>query len=112
MSVFCSSRFMVIRESRLFMRGRRVLPERFHNYLDGFLKLRVAARAPQFRVHLDFDIRGDSVVFDVPRSIRTPECDARCGDKPAVDQLRIVVDANQSAPGAFPYQRSDAGFAE
>src|SRR2546425_8025841 len=103
---------MVIRISRHFMRRWRVLLERFHYHLDGFLKLRITAGAPQLRVHLDFKVRRDSVVLDVPRSIRTPERDARRGDKSAIDQLRIVVDSNESAPRAFSHQRSNSRLAE
>src|SRR5437867_8175950 len=102
------SLLVVVRISRLFMRGRRVLLERFHYHLDGFLELRIAPGAPQLRIHLDFNVRRDAMVLDVPRSIRTPERDTRRGDKSAIDQLGIIVYPNQSTPRAFSYQRSDS----
>src|SRR5579885_127080 len=97
---------VIVRIDGLLELLRRVPGEQAQGDLDGLLKLRVVALADELRVVLDFNVRSDAVVLDLPLALQPVDGDARRGDMPAVHQFGIVVDADESAPGLLADERA------
>src|SRR5436853_7461661 len=71
------------RQLRLLL---RILLQLVEQVSDGAFKLRVVARAPGCRVHLDFEVGRDTVILDFPLALQTVDGRVRRGDAAAVHQ--------------------------
>jgi len=91
---------------------QRILLQLIHDDLYCFFQLRIVAATDGMRVQIDFHIGSDAVVFHVPVAVGAPKGHARSGNEAAVHELRIIVDADKPAPGAFADQRADFSAAE
>src|SRR6202022_4029516 len=60
---------LIVRVARPFPIIHGFFLELRQHHFDGLLKLRIAAFAHQFWIHLDLEVRRNAVVFDLPRSI-------------------------------------------
>src|SRR5262245_35923445 len=99
---------VIVRIRRPFWLLRRVLLYRLEYHLNRSLELRIMSVSPGFRIHLDLDVRRNTVVLDLPLSLRRVEGEVRRRHRASVDQDRIPSDAHQSAPGALADQRTNA----
>src|SRR5580765_5143293 len=91
---------------------RRVLFHQLLHDLDSFLELAVAALSIRRRFEIDFDVRRDAMVFDLPLAVQAVDCRPWRGDAAAVEQFRIAADADETAPRPRADERTDAGLAE
>src|SRR5262245_7283814 len=80
--------------------------------MDRLFELRVFALPPCRRIEIDIDVGWRAVILDVPFALQVIKGDARRGYPSAVDQLRIIVNADQAAPRALADRGTYAGFAE
>src|SRR5512143_113869 len=105
-------RALVVREGGSRVGGRRVLLEEVEDHLDRLLELRVASFADRLRVALDLDVRRDAGILDLPLALEAVNPDPGRRDEAAVEELRVVVDADEPAPGPGSDERPDPGFPE
>src|SRR5277367_6428027 len=82
------------------------------HHFDRFVELRVVAIAIDGWVEIDFDIRSDSVVLDLPFAVQTVDSSSRRGDVAAVDQLRVASNSYQASPSSFTNKGPQPRFAE
>jgi len=61
--------------------------------------LGVPLRSPVVGRHDDLDVRIDAMVFHAPAVLLEPEGQPRYGDLRSVDQLVLVVETDDAAPG-------------
>src|SRR2546423_3137634 len=103
---------VVVRVNGFLELLRRVLREQVQRHLDGLLKLRVVPLPDESGVVIHLDVGGDAVPLDLPLAAQSVDGDARRGDTSAVQQLRVVVDADQPAPGLLADERPQSRLAE
>ena len=103
---------VVIYVWRPFVLGWRILLEQFEHDLDSLFELWVVALAHEFRVHFDFVVGRDAVVFDLPLTLEVVDGEARRHDVSAVNELGIAADSDQTSPGLHSDQWAQAQAAE
>src|SRR4051794_9250110 len=100
---------MVIREGRPLWAGSRTFFQHLHDGLDGLFELRIAALPYECGIILNFDVRCNTLIFDLPRAVRRVEGEVRSCCEAAINQIvRIRVMPDESAPRSFPDQWADA----
>ena len=82
-----------------------MLVELLENRLHSFFELRVTAFAPDFRIHLDFDVRGDAFIFNAPMSFGSEKGKTWRGYTPPPMKRGISGNADFPAPRTFTNQR-------
>src|SRR5580658_2278623 len=89
-----------------------MLLQLLHDHFDCSLELRVVALPPGSGFEIDFNIRRDAVVFDLPVAVEAVDSRSWRGNVPAVDQFRIAADSDESSPSLLAHQWTEPGLAE
>src|SRR4051794_34425670 len=71
--------------------------------LNRTLQLRIMTFDHEPWRHFDLDVRFDALILDFPFTRRTVNRQARRCELAAVDQSRVIVDADQPAPGPLAH---------
>src|SRR5437763_12425810 len=83
-----------------------------HHDLDGFFQLRVMALSVSCGIKIDFNVRRDAMVFNLPLTVEAVNSRTGRGKTATIDQFRITADSNQTSPGLLANQRTDAALAK